>query len=1146
MFVISNKPSVSFTSLQARRAEFIEAGTHEALLAVVPTGRLVRASMDYLADEVHKRHGMPLDYDGATTFDSMVLRVAEHLYEADGVPRVLGKPWQNAIFKEAAESCELSFFATEGHLPGQSLIDELANTVVGLKEDGIRPEHFLAEIERHITTGESESNISKMRDLAELYRRYEELLEESGLTDPPGLLLKVNALLNGRADLGALLDGIFSKTTDIVVDQFTTFTAEERRFLSLLGKGSFRLDILIDYSPSNGPLFADLEETVSGLMDLGLHGFPEHGPVEEAAQATSLLRHARPTTVFRHFLFNTSDRILHDTDDEEVARTLDRTAEGLYVMSASTRIDEVRAICAVLKHWLVEEEVPPASVAVVMRSPELYTPLFREFGRLAGLPLNVTDRWTLSHSPVVIAIFAALEVAAEQGGIESVEKAVLNPFLSTGIPDEELRILLGTVRRWRLHTRRFCSIRTWHAELGELLERQNKRVARLQHNELRDEDERREAERDAEMLRRACEASSRLAEAFPVLPRRCQPADFARYVSETLLHRLKVRSQVLAFHDKALAGTVANTSLFDSTEVFEEVEKDARALTTFMRVIKTQTAIAEERYPEKTWRTAELIAQLRTVVESEKYQTREKPGFGITITSIEQIRGLAFSHLVLCGAVDGEFPMSYQTRPFLGHELKETEERFLKRERLQFYQVLVHNTLAVDQGRRRLLITLPRSDSDATTVQSSFLPALQLVVDIPEHRRIALGEAIDPRVEPWLRAPLSICDVASFMRGAAGAATRGSAKLWIEAAERHGLAHEVSQLVASLYPGDRTRVAVPPRVVHEIQSASALEKWIDCPFASFARRELLLPEPMRYTEEPLGNERGVLMHAIARDIILRAGELCAVDQVEPLPEYAHLPVLRPARLTLLPLGGWMDIAEEIVEKHVREGGWDHPFYRVATQEIRSSIRYWLRGEYERSGSAHILPAAVELGFGARAGSQPSSVAPAVTLAESLTLRGKIDRVDVHVNPDGSLAVVIMDYKTTSAPSGSDIENADRIQIQLYAKAIEEILEQCYGRQAYVFGFAWILFAPKEATPVVSRFIPVEVQGLLGLEARSRDIESVDELRGLIDKAVERSSQTATAMQNGQWDVSPREDSTCTYCAYKSVCRMRSLKLAGKI
>jgi hypothetical protein len=140
----------------------------------------------------------------------------------------------------------------------------------------------------------------------------------------------------------------------------------------------------------------------------------------------------------------------------------------------------------------------------------------------------------------------------------------------------------------------------------------------------------------------------------------------------------------------------------------------------------------------------------------------------------------------------------------------------------------------------------------------------------------------------------------------------------------------------------------------------------------------------------------------------------------------------------------------------------------------------------------------------------------------------------------------MDYKTTSAPSGSDIENADRIQIQLYAKAIEEILKQCYGRQAYVFGFAWILFAPKEATPVVSRFIPVEVQGLLGLEARGRDIESVDELRGLIDKAVERSSQTATAMQNGQWDVSPREDSTCTYCAYKSVCRMRSLKLAGKI
>jgi RecB family exonuclease len=54
---------------------------------------------------------------------------------------------------------------------------------------------------------------------------------------------------------------------------------------------------------------------------------------------------------------------------------------------------------------------------------------------------------------------------------------------------------------------------------------------------------------------------------------------------------------------------------------------------------------------------------------------------------------------------------------------------------------------------------------------------------------------------------------------------------------------------------------------------------------------------------------------------------------------------------------------------------------------------------------------------------------------ALTLKGRIDRVDVRMTGDGRREYAVLDYKTGHAPIQTDIKNGQDLQLALYAHAV---------------------------------------------------------------------------------------------------------------
>src|SRR5262249_58429500 len=83
------------------------------------------------------------------------------------------------------------------------------------------------------------------------------------------------------------------------------------------------------------------------------------------------------------------------------------------------------------------------------------------------------------------------------------------------------------------------------------------------------------------------------------------------------------------------------------------------------------------------------------------------------------------------------------------------------------------------------------------------------------------------------------------------------------------------------------------------------------------------------------------------------------------------------------------------------------------------------------------------------------------------ISGRIDRVDVAELPDGSVGFWVIDYKTGRAShyTGSDLKEFRRLQLTLYALAVEQVL--LADRQARPLGMAYWLVVdsgPKVALP----------------------------------------------------------------------------------
>jgi ATP-dependent helicase/DNAse subunit B len=287
-------------------------------------------------------------------------------------------------------------------------------------------------------------------------------------------------------------------------------------------------------------------------------------------------------------------------------------------------------------------------------------------------------------------------------------------------------------------------------------------------------------------------------------------------------------------------------------------------------------------------------------------------------------------------------------------------------------------------------------------------------------------------------------------------------------------------------------------------SASSLERWIGCPTAWFVER-MLNPGALEPDPEPLA--RGGLAHAALRDTLEGLRRETA-----------------SARLTLANLAR----ARELLATALAEN--EGTYQLSVAPERRVAVRRRLQVDLERylnhaaAAESPLEPSALEVGFGFTAEDEHGQDGdlPALELGHGMRLRGRIDRIDVSAGGDA----VVYDYKGSRAPAGARWIKDASLQVALYMRAVEALLDR-----RVVGGF----YQPLSGRDLRARGV-LDGDAGLELDCVASDVYERTELQELLEQAVAAAHEVAREASRGELQARPQ---SCAYrggCMYPTICR----------
>jgi ATP-dependent helicase/DNAse subunit B len=461
--------------------------------------------------------------------------------------------------------------------------------------------------------------------------------------------------------------------------------------------------------------------------------------------------------------------------------------------------------------------------------------------------------------------------------------------------------------------------------------------------------------------------------------------------------------------------------------------------------------------------------ELARTLERVELLSGQRPGPGaVAVLDPLALRARRVRALFVCGLQEGVFPA--RSRP--------------------------HALLSEDE-RRRLAETSGLRLGEAEDALAAERYLLYAAVSRPEELLVLSWHVADDDGEPAARSLFvdDLCDLFHESLGARRARRPLGAAGWGE----NGA-------------GVPAPVALPTALGHErvlvelrghLWSASSFETWIGCPVRWFVER-MLRPGAFEPEAEPLA--RGGLAHAVLKDTL------------EALRRQTG-----SARLTL----GGLGLARELLHGALEDNAADFPL--SSAPERRPGAMRRLRADLERylqhaaEAGSPLEPSALELGFGfaEEEGAQHSPL-PAFDLGGGVRMRGRIDRVDVGEQGEA----VVYDYKARAAPPAARWIGDGSLQVALYMRAVEQLLDVTAAG-----GFYQPLSGPDlRARGLLDGDSGVELECVRG------DVRGHAEVRELLEEALAAARQAAAQAARGELEARPQ---SCAYrggCMYPTICR----------
>jgi RecB family exonuclease len=519
---------------------------------------------------------------------------------------------------------------------------------------------------------------------------------------------------------------------------------------------------------------------------------------------------------------------------------------------------------------------------------------------------------------------------------------------------------------------------------------------------------------------------------------------------------------------------------------------------------------------EEVWAWEDFVEEFEAVVR-ETRRTIELPLTGfVRLATVDQAAGARARFVILADLKEGTFPVREAVEPFLAlgpnDEPTLSGRRLYSREMLRFLRVIG----AAEEG---VIFLYPSTDlKGQELLRAGFLDD---VLDRLSPEQSPVCHVSHARLHPALveRPELVGCPADARVHAVALAIEQGDASTLERLARRRAhrppldgaaaalfaLRHRLPGTPFSEYEGQLTDGAAILEIDTEFNSPkplspSQLETYLACPFHFFSRHVLNL-KPVEESDEldEDATRQGSLIHQVLESVelmIRQAGEDGA------FPEVAESQIVRLLEI------------EHPAPTDLRRG-----LLEITRARLLHTLLHYQaqRNAYASEADPGFRPLHLEFSFGEKGSDFP--VLEIRDGSRSIRLRGRIDRIDVAETPDGRRFRVI-DYKSGSTPSPTDVKTGTMVQLPIYAMAVERLLFEEDGTRLHDLGY-WSL--RKDG------FRPIAFESW---EEDQRTL--VAHLFSLLDQ-----------VRRGIFVVHSLKTGCENYCEYRDICRVRQVRRAQK-
>jgi ATP-dependent helicase/DNAse subunit B len=569
-----------------------------------------------------------------------------------------------ALMEIAYKNSKFKYYSLHNKIPTKKITNLLSNIIWGFIKDGITPEDLKNDLNNN------ENKIQNKDKLEDIINVYEELLKltKDYYTENDIITDIINKINSDKYN--------FNNEDNIYyLKYFKQFKKKEIEFLKLLFDNDLKLIINFDFLEVNHPqknIYNGINEIITNNVKL-----------EELNNSSELNQN------ISKYLFNY---------DYKFAGKINLDSE-FEIAECDDKNSEIEYITKLVKKLIIEDNIEPKDIFIFARTPQNYNKLLKYSFDNNQIPLNISDRYNLNESPIINLIINYLELINSGFNNKYLFKLINSPWFKFESNFDKLEFISLT-NKYRIS---FNDLKNREKIIDKFITESNNQKIQ---NELSKYKNKLKYIFEYFNLKNKNKYSKN--ELIDLI------TEFIKLINFDFVYSIDedsiIKEEDIKFH--YFYKTREKERIFSAITKFYDVVDD---ILTFKLKHNNKTEI----------KIKEFLESLYFNMDRDRFQIRELYDTSVTFTSIEQGRGVKRKVSILCGAVEGQFPIHYKTDEVIGRELKYSEILHNKNEEELFYEFLYPTT----DLSEKIYITYPSLDGSKSLVQSHFVKEIKRLIN---------------------------------------------------------------------------------------------------------------------------------------------------------------------------------------------------------------------------------------------------------------------------------------------------------------------------------------------------------------------------------------------------------------------------------